>query len=221
MPRDEKTFKQCQDAIKVVLEEHVKAPLFNMREEDFRSVLLQKLREKLEGKVSVVLKKDKTDDILPINKECREKAFTSRVHAEVRLVTESRKHQATYDIVVLKNKPKPVVFRVRQSGTDVLECLEPNDVAVIIEIKAAPSNRQHRKFEEDIRKLRSRELGDSGKLLVVIDKSMPLGMPTIGCRMPNPSWRESLKEKGKRATDVEVWFLSEHEKPDSMYDVQR
>lgn len=215
--------KQCRSAIKSLLWEHAEFPLRNMREEDFRSSLLQKLRDLIGGSVSVLLKQHKNDSFLPIDDARREKAVTNRVHAEIQLhgkLTGRKKKSTrlTYDLVILKKKP--VVFRVKQSGADVLEHLEMDDVAVVIEIKAAPSNKQHEKFKDDIKKLRSRKLGDARRFLVVIDKSMPLGMPIIGNREPEVSWWESLKKRGEWANDVEVWFLNEDEEPASRFAIQ-
>lgn len=220
MPMKEQTVECCRSAIRAILEEHAKAPLFNMREADFRSVLLHKLRERIKGKVSVELRRGKDRGVLPIDKAFHMKVWTSRVHSEVRLLPEKEKGRLTYDIVVLKDRP--VVFRVRQSGTDVLEQLQREDVEVVIEMKAAPSNRLHKKFEEDIRKLRNRNVGNAKakRIFVAIDKSMPLGMPFIGKRKPNETWRKGLRKTQRGANDVEVWFLDEHEKPASMFAIQ-
>lgn len=215
MSQEQQIVELCRSAIKSLLWEHVKFPLLNMREEDFRSSLLLKLRNLIKGSVSVRLKKDKDDGLLSMGDACNEKTITSRVHSEVRLIKKSMKRKAnkkdcqTYDIVVLKNRP--VVFRVRQSGVDVVEKLELEDVSVVIEIKAAPSNRQHKKFEEDIGKLK--RLGCAKRIFVAIDKSISLGMPHIGSKKPNNVWQKGSRKLTKRAKDVEVWFLDDNEEP--------
>ena len=209
MPRKKQVVECCRSAIEVLLKEHMGLPLFNMREEDFRSSLLQMLRKNISGKVPVTLKNDKDDIEVPMDLACREKAFTSRVHSEVRLIPEKGKGRQTYDIVVLKKQR--VEFRVKQSGTDVLEKLALEDVEVVIEIKAAPSNRQHKKFKEDIGKLRN--LACAKRMLVVIDKSELHGMPPIGSKKSNLTWREGSREKARGSKDVEVWFHDKKRRP--------
>ena len=218
MAREERTVEKCRAAIRSLLRKHTRHPFFNMREEDFRSFLMQKLRTRIKGSVSVGLKKYGDRNLLELKKTQLKRAITSRVHAEVRLIEEKRD---SFDIVVLKQKPKskPVVFRVKQSVTDVLERIELDDVAVVIEIKAAPSNKLHKDFEGDIKKLKGLGYDHPGlsRILVVLDKSIPLDMPSIGEKVPNASWRKSLRKTQKRATDVEVWFLNESEQPDSEF----
>lgn len=209
MSQRERVVKCCRSAIKVLLKEHKKSPLFNMREEDFRASLLQKLREKIKDDVYVTLKNDEDDNKLLI--EQPEKALTSLVHSEVRLINKrtkgksNEKDRQTYDIVVLKNQR--VVFRVKQSGADVLEKLNFENVAVVIEIKASPSNKTCRDIQGDLTKLA--RLKNIDRFLVVIDKSITHGLPTIGGRKPNWSWKESERKSVVRERNLEVCFLDE------------
>ena len=206
--------EHCRSAIEELLQEHVRYPLFTMREEDFRSSLLQKLRARIKGHVRIRLKKDKDSTPLKILRTHRERATTSRVHSEIRLLEKKKKNnksRSTFDIVVLKDKP--VALRVKQSATDVLERLEPEDVAVVIEIKAAPSNIQHKKIKDDISKLKGlrHTRPDLWRILVVIDKSLPLGVASYG-KKPNWKWLESSVATRAKRGDVEVWFLDKSEK---------
>ena len=150
MSRDANIIKHCRSAIDELLQEYVQQPYFNMREEDFRSSLLQKLRDRVEETVEVKLVWDKNGKSLPLPENGRDKHTTSRIHSEVRFGKTSKSPK--FDIVILK--AHPVSFYVRQSETDVLSKLDINDVEVVIEVKAAPSNRQHNEFRRDIEKLK-------------------------------------------------------------------
>lgn len=207
MARKESIIKRCQSVIEKLLQEYAKYPYLNMREEDFRSSLLQKLRTGVKEKVGVKLEWDRRGKAKQSLKHDGGKQVTSRVHAEVQLGKKNDKQKV--DIVVLKNQP--VSFCVRQSETDVLAKIDIEDVEVVIEVKAAPSNVQHPQFQKDIKKLKKLRGSKSNlwRLLVVVDKSLPLGMSHDGMKAPNWSWQKSLKKTRASRGDVEVWFLDE------------
>ena len=211
MSRQVDVIEHCRSAIKELLQEHVRYPLFNMREEDFRSSLLQKLRARIKDQVRIRLKKAKDRTPLKIAQIRREMATTSRVHSEVRIRENNNKRRPTFDIVVLKNKK--VTFRVSQSVTDVLEQIELKDVAVVIEMKAAPSNMQHPKIMGDAKKLKglSRARPDLWRILVVIDKSLPLGLASYE-KNPNWKWLEAPRARRAKRDDVEIWFFDKNGK---------
>lgn len=203
---DDKTLAHCESSIKELFADHVNSPLCNMREEDFRASLLGKLRDAFKDSVPVVpviLFTKQGDSVVDANDEC---LTTNRVHAEV-AVTESGK--AVFDLIVFRDGP--VRFTVNHGLTDVLKTVSVSDVAVAIEIKAAPTNgsRVMERIKNDIKKLKAlhRRAPRIRCFLVVIDKALLLGVAKSMSNHDQECVEKLQRFLMKRRGQIEMWYL--------------
>ncbi len=204
----------CKKEICKLLTGHVQSPLKNMREEDFRATLLSMLRRRFKETVPALVEPvsgSRAERLLQGKKSIEDK--TSRVHAEVKLGDDQQNgnEKDRIDLAVLRRAH--VRFMVKKGVTDVQASIRPKDVAVLIEVKAAPLNHSSTKkgLENDIEKLACYYRRNRVQLcfLVFIDKSLSLGLVDDGKdsgRIQN--FEKFLREKVKRhVKGVQIYYL--------------
>ena len=173
----------CEEEICKLLADHARSPLKNTREEDFRATLVAGLRSRFKKPVSAIIELKscgQAEQLLQDKKLNSIKDKTSRVHAEVKLGGDEEKgnEKARFDIVVLREAQVRLV--AKRGLTDVQATLQLEDVAAVIELKAAPlsSSSTKKGIRNDLERLAGLRSNNSELLrfLVVVDKSLSLGL---------------------------------------------
>ena len=204
MAEDHKMLDNCRSAIKHLLADHVKLPLLNMREEDFRASLFGELRRAFPNYVPVEILDKRCNPVVATNQD---KAVTSRVHAEV-AVTEIGK--AVFDLVILRDSP--VKYTTKRGLTDVLKTVSASDVVVAIEVKAAPANYPSisEGIKKDITKLSKlcKRVPHVHCFLVIIDKTLALGLGVEEISdSERQKWLRRFLQGETIRGQIEVWYL--------------
>ena len=208
-------YQICKEEIIKLLVDHAESPLKNMREEDFRATLLAMLRSRFEGMAPATIEAvsgSPAERLLQGKKPIEDK--TSRVHAEVKLVDKKDR----FDLVVLRGTQ--VRFKVKRGMTDVQASMCLEDIAAVIEVKAAPLSHPSTPtgIRTDLEKLSKLSSDNSQVLrfLVVIEKSLSLGLVDDVEDSGHVRELENLLTKEARLrhkNTVEVWYLAGRKLP--------
>lgn len=199
-----RTHDDVRRTIVKALEAFSAEPFYNLREADPQAELLCSLRSELQPALVGVELKDQTNALVPPT------VRTSRVHAEMRIGKDQ-----WIDLIVFRSDIVPQL-ELRPAGTlDVIAPVLPQDLAALIEMKAAPSSTQAKSFVEDLMKLAHLTTGLEHCLgfFVLFDKSLHLQGRTSRAQ-PRFDWTQSivLNPNGR----VEAHWLDDQGRPTSV-----
>jgi len=172
-------------AIRSVLVDFTERPFFDVREGDVQARLLHEIRCRLTPPDVALLLRPHGDRRHAHPNSLR----TSRVHQEAKLGEDQ------VDLVVLASTG-PVELVVHDNGPlDVIAPVRQQDLAAVIEVKAAPSKNMWKEFRKDLHKLNEmvRSSPDCDAFFVVFDKSLSLG-GTRSPVWPRFDWLDALVE---------------------------
>jgi hypothetical protein len=181
-----------------VLADFAARPFFNLREADPQAVILTELRKAI-SPPDVLLLPTRHYDGEERHRHPPE-LRTCRVHQELKLGDD------IVDLAVFKPEG-PIVLKVHENGPlDVLATVRGEDLAVVVEVKSAPSKNMWRDFARDIEKLGriTRANPECHGFFIAFDKSLSLGGATSRVR-PDERWLSPLREDPEGRVEA-VWL---------------
>jgi hypothetical protein len=199
------TLATVRDCLRLTLEGFIARPFFDLREGDPQARLFGLLREKIApDEVDLQL-----DPHIRHSHHYPTSMRTSRVHRELKY------DEWRMDIAILRADGH-VRFGVHPNGPmDILAPARGEDLAAVIEVKAAPSRNMWGAFRDDLDKLSSITGPNDAAFgfLLVLDKSLALG----GSRSAiSANWRWLDSFAADETGRIEVHYVDAHLKPASL-----
>lgn len=197
MTAKESLSEEIRGVLQGALARFVARPFDDMREGDPQAVIFSALRDRvLPADTSLTLK-----HLRPGAHSYAEPSRTARVHRELKLHDEWK-----LDIAVFRHDG-PIEMLVHWNGPlDILAPVRGEDLAAVVEVKAAPSKNMWGAYRDDLAKIAA--ITDAYPecigFFIAFDKSLALG-GTTSTSAPCYRWLEALAEEPTGR--VEAHFL--------------
>ncbi len=183
---DKQMLEAVREAIRTLLLDFAAHPFFDVREGDVQARLFNEIRERIEPK-----------DVALTLRRCGhgvhrypEVMRTSRVHRELKL-----SGRVKLDIAILKAEGSVELLVHENGALDILAPVREEDLAGLVEIKAAPSRNMWRAYRDDL--LRLANVTNANPrchgFFVTFDKSLRIGGSGSEVK-PNFKWLDTLVE---------------------------
>ena len=221
LPESENDLQAIRNAIRDVLEEHIRHPFHTLREVGIQSDLRDALRRQLRPSFVALASPHPSEGRVAASWSSAHQ--TCRVALEMKITGPDISKSTSTDVVVLR-AGDPVRLQWRGGGPgDAVAQIDAQHVAAAIEIKASPSTTaERRRYVRDVQRLSALQQNGSAGFFVVVDKSLALyGTPTnrrksqsdwlkcpvVQCKLQLREVRLSAPENHNEPA-VEIWDIA-------------